>query len=473
MNLSEHIQHPVFALISRAAGELGYPARVAGGFVRDCLLGRESKDLDVACVGSGIELAQKTALLGGFPAPVVFKNFGTAMLRTGEHEIEFVGARKESYRSHSRNPLVEDGSLEDDQNRRDFTINAMGISLAADTYGQLIDPFNGLRDLEEKIIRTPLAPYLTFSDDPLRMMRAVRFAAQLNFSLHPDVKEALSTNRERIRIISQERIFSELNKIILADKPSTGFVMLYESGILDIIFPELTKLAGVETIGDKSHKDNFFHTLKVLDNVASRSEKLWLRWAAILHDIAKPQTKRFQPETGWTFHGHEFLGSKMVKSIFRRMKLPLNDEMKYVQKLVLMHLRPVALVDGEVTDSAVRRLLFDAGDDIDDLMLLCEADITSKNRQKVVKHAENLQMVKQKLIEIEEKDRMRNWQPPISGEDIMKAFGLPPCREVGLIKNAIREAIIEGHIENNRHQAISLMLVEAHKLGLELKEEID
>jgi poly(A) polymerase len=473
LDLTKHIEAEVFRLIARAAGELGYPAWVVGGYVRDSILGRLCKDIDISCVGSGIELAHKTALLGGYKAPTIFKNFGTAMLKAGEWEIEFVGARKESYRSDSRKPLVEDGSLEDDQNRRDFTINAMAISLNADNNGILIDPFNGMEDLRTCTIRTPLDANLTFSDDPLRMMRAVRFACQLGFVLHPTLEEALKTNKDRILIISQERIAAELNKIILSETPSKGFIILYSSGLLDIILPELTLLAGVETIHDKSHKDNFFHTLKVLDNVAMRSDNLWLRWAAILHDIAKPRTKRFHAGSGWTFHGHEHVGAKMVKGIFSRLHLPLNDSMKYVEKLVLLHLRPLSLIDGIVTDSAVRRLLFDAGDTIDDLMTLCEADITSKNRTKVIRHLENIRMVKEKLAEIEEKDKMRNWHPPVSGEDIMLTFNIKPSKEVGIIKNTIREAIIEGLIPNSRQQALELMKKEGVKLGLKIEREIE
>lgn len=472
MDLTKHIQPPVFKLIARAAAELGYPAWVVGGYVRDSLLGRACKDIDISCVGSGIELAHKTALLGDYKAPTVFKTFGTAMLKAGEWELEFVGARKESYRSDSRKPLVENGSLEDDQNRRDFTINAMAISLNTSDYGMLIDPFNGMDDLRTHTIRTPLDPNLTFSDDPLRMMRAVRFACQLDFALYPTLEDALKTNKERIRIISQERIATELNKIILSETPSKGFIILYSSGLLDIILPELTLLAGVETIHDKSHKDNFFHTLKVLDNVAKRSNNLWLRWAAILHDIAKPRTKRFQAGSGWSFHGHEHVGAKMVKGIFTRLHLPLNDSMKYVEKLVLLHLRPLALIDGVVTDSAIRRLLFDAGETVDDLMTLCEADITSKNRTKVIRHMENIRVVKEKLAEIEEKDKMRNWSPPVSGEDIMKTFNIQPSREVGIIKNTIREAIIEGLIPNSRPQAIELMKEEGLKMGLKIEHEI-
>ncbi len=431
-------------------------------------MNRDNKqDIDIVVLGSGIDFAHLVAakLEGDIPVKF-FKNFGTAMLNYHGWKIEFVGARKESYRRNSRKPIVEDGTIEDDQNRRDFTINAMAIDLTAESYGQLIDPFNGISDLKEKIIRTPLDPDVTFSDDPLRMMRAIRFATQLDFSIEPSCFEAISRNAHRISIVSMERVSDEFNLIIQAEIPSKGFRLLDESGLLRIIFPEFCDLKGAEIIEGKGHKDNFYHTLAVLDNVAAVSYDLWLRWAAILHDIAKPLTKKFIQGTGWTFHAHEFRGAKMVPHIFRKLKLPLNDKMKYVEKLVLLHLRPIVLAEDVVTDSAVRRLLFEAGNDIDDLMLLCNADITSKNPNKVKRYIENFNIVRQKLKEIEEKDQLRNWQPPITGEVIMKTFGIPPSKSVGIIKDAITEAILEGEIPNTFETAFQLMLREGEKLGL-------
>jgi poly(A) polymerase len=446
------------------------PAYVIGGFVRDALLGRFSQDIDIMVLGSGIDFAHSVARHLDVKTPVsFFKNFGTAMLMSEGLKIEFVGARKESYRVNSRKPIVEDGTLEDDQNRRDFTINAMAFDLRDEAYGELIDPFNGLQDLHDKMIRTPLDPDITFSDDPLRMIRAIRFATQLGFTIDPACFEAIVRNAGRVTILSAERITDEFNRIIQSPVPSVGFKMLMESGILKLFFPEFVELKGVDVIEGISHKDNFLHTLEVLDNVAAVSDNLWLRWAAILHDIAKPVTKKFVPEVGWTFYAHDFRGSRMVPSIFRRFKLPLNEKMKYVEKMVLLHLRPIILSEDIVTDSAVRRLLFDAGDDIDDLMLLCKADITSKNLQKVRKFIDNFENVRKKLQEIEEKDRLRNWQPPISGEVIMETFGISPSREVGIIKNAITEAILEGEIPNQYESAFNRMLIEGGKLGLKQK----
>lgn len=455
--------------IGVAAQELAYPTYLVGGYVRDLLLQRPCKDIDVVCVGSGITLAKKAAKKFKRTSKVsVFKNFGTAQFRVDDLEFEFVGARKESYMRHSRKPIVEDGTLQDDQNRRDFTINALALSLNAADYGNLVDPFGGILDLQKGIIRTPLDPDITFSDDPLRMMRAIRFATQLNFRIEPATFEAISRNAERIKIISQERIITELNKIILTPKPSLGFKLLFKTGLLRLIFPEMQALHGVEWKNGVGHKDNFYHTLQVLDNLCATSDHLWLRWAAILHDIAKPPTKRFEEGLGWTFHGHEVVGARMTKKIFRRMKLPMDDRMKFVQKMVALHLRPISLTKENVTDSAIRRLLFDAGDDIDDLMLLCQADITSKNERKVQRFLANYEMVKEKLKDVEEKDRLRNWQPPISGDLIMTTFGIKPSRTVGIIKKAIREAILEGDIPNQYEPAYAFMLEQGKALGLEV-----
>jgi putative nucleotidyltransferase with HDIG domain len=457
----------VLQKIGRVAARMGVPAYAIGGFVRDKILGRPVKDIDIVCVGSGIELARKVRKAHFPDAPwSYFKNFGTAMIKLPDLEIEFVGARKESYRKDSRKPIVEDGTLEDDQNRRDFTINAMAISIAEKDFGRLIDPFNGLLDLEQEIIRTPARPQTTFSDDPLRMMRAIRFATQLEFSIEQNTYEGICEMHERIGIVSQERITDELNRIILARQPSIGFKLLFNTHLLHTIFPEMVKLQGVERVGRFAHKDNFYHTLKVLDNTADRTDDLWLRWAAILHDIAKPATKRFEKGHGWTFHGHEVVGARMVPKIFRKLKLPLNERMKYVEKMVLLHLRPISLTRDNITDSAIRRLLFDAGDDLEDLLMLCEADITSKNAEKVIRYTRNLKLVKTKIEEVEERDRIRNWQPPITGEIIMETFGIRPSREVGLIKNAIKDAILDGVIRNDYDEAYAFMLDKGAELGL-------
>ena len=473
------LDNPIYRIVGAAADCLGVKAYAVGGVVRDYFLQRHCTDIDIVCLGSGIELARESARSISPDIEVaVFKTFGTASFNYkygGQTwQIEFVGARRESYSRDSRKPVVENGTLEDDQNRRDFTINAMAVSLNTGDFGTLLDPFGGIRDLDQGILRTPLDPDITFSDDPLRMMRAVRFATQLGFRIEEETFAAIGRNAERIHIVSAERITTELNKIILSPVPSIGFKLLQKSGLLPLIFPELSNLKGVDTVDGHGHKDNFYHTLEVLDNVARAQENttggspdgLWLRWAALLHDIGKPATKRYDPRLGWTFHGHEVRGSKMVKRIFSRLRLPLDAKMHYVEKLVLLHLRPIILAEDEVTDSAVRRLLFDAGDDIDDLMILCNADITSKNPEKVRRYMRNFELVKKKLVELEEKDRIRNFQPPVSGEDIMRTFGLPPCREIGTIKDAIKDAILDGVIPNDRDAAWQLMLTEAAKLNL-------
>ncbi len=471
--MTEYINNNIFKIITRASRALNYETYVIGGFVRDILLNRPSNDIDVVTVGSGIELAKKTASLISEKKEVkYYGRFGTAMIRLKDKEIEFVGARKESYDPSSRKPTVENGTIEDDQNRRDFTINALAISLNEDNFGELIDPFGGLKDLKDKIIKTPLDPDITYSDDPLRMMRAIRFATQLHFNIETESFNAIKRNAERIKIISMERVNEELNKILLSSKPSIGFKLLDSCGLLKIIFPQLSALKGVDVQDGRGHKDNFYHTMEVLDNVANAGGDLWLRWAAVLHDIAKPLTKKYDKEIGWSFHGHEIKGAKMTPKIFAALKLPLNEKMKYVQKLISLHLRPIALVQDEVTDSAVRRLLFDAGDDIDDLMILCDADITSKNEEKKNRYHNNFQLVRKKLKELEEKDHLRNWQPPVNGEVIMTTFGITEGRNVGIIKTAIREAVLDGVIGNNFQEAYEFMKIEGMKLGLVVKQEV-
>jgi len=466
MNFSEDLDSfPVFELIRRTANQLGFETYAVGGYVRDLLLKRPCKDIDFVCVGSGIGLAEAVAKALGEVPVTTFKNFGTAMIKYQDYDLEFVGARKESYRNDSRKPLVENGSLEEDQQRRDFTINAMAISLNDKNYGELIDPFGGVAHLAKKLIQTPLDPEVTFSDDPLRMMRAIRFASQLNFDIEANTFEAIIRNSSRLKIVSMERITDELNKIILSPVPSYGFKLLFQGGLLKEFFPEMVALHGVEYVDNKAHKDNFYHTLQVLDNVSNVSDDLWLRWAAILHDIAKPLTKRFEPKVGWTFHGHEDKGARMTPGIFRRMKLPMNEKMDFVQKLVRLHLRPISLVK-EVTDSAVRRLLFEAGDDVEALMTLCRADITSKNTEKVAKYLGNFERVQNKMIQLEERDQVRNFQPPITGDEIMKMFNLPASRIIGEIKEQIKEAILEGEIKNSREEALDLLKKIAKQKGL-------
>lgn len=464
----KHIDNPVFRLVGECADAIGVDAYVIGGYVRDIFLARTHKrDIDVVAIGKGIDLAECVKKKLGEEAHLaVFRNFGTAQVKWGEVEIEFVGARKESYNRDSRKPVVENGTLEDDQNRRDFTINALAIGLNGSNKGRLLDPFNGVQDIENRVIRTPLEPDVTYSDDPLRMMRAIRFAAQLGFTIERNSFDSIARNKERIDIVSKERIADELNKIVLSPVPSVGFKLLFDCGLLHRIFPLMAKLHGVESVRGKAHKDNFYHTLEVLDNVARHSGNLWLRWAAILHDIAKPATKRFEEGKGWTFHGHEDKGARMVPKIFADLRLPLNEKMKYVQKLVLLHLRPIVLARTEVTDSAVRRLLFEAGDDIDDLMTLCDADITTKSEAKKQRYLRNFEIVRQKLKELEERDRLRNWQPPITGEIIMQTFNIPAGREVGVIKTAIREAILDGIIKNDYREAFDFMLKKGKELNL-------
>ena len=460
------LNEPIFKLIQQSSDELNIDTYAIGGYVRDFFLERKSKDIDVVTLGKSIDLANLLHQKLGEEAHLsVFKNFGTAQIKYHDLEIEFVGARKESYNHNSRNPIVEDGSLEDDQNRRDFTINAIAIGLSKNNFGKLLDPFNGLNDLTNKLLKTPLNPDITYSDDPLRMMRAIRFASQLNFQIDEPSFEAISKNKNRIKIISAERIADEINKIILSQKPSVGFKLLLNSGLLDLIFPELVKLQGTETINGLSHKDNFYHTLEVLDNVAEKSNNLWLRWAAILHDIAKPATKRFEEGHGFTFHGHEDKGARMVPKIFANLKLPLNEKMKHVQKLVELHLRPIVLAKTEVTDSAIRRLLFEAGDKIEDLMILCESDITTKNPNKVKKYLHNFEIVRQKLIEIEEKDKIRNWQPPITGEQIMAIYNIVPSKKIGLLKNALKDAILDGLVGNNFEEAKKFLDIKINELN--------
>jgi putative nucleotidyltransferase with HDIG domain len=463
-------ERKLFELVGRCAQQMQVPAYVVGGYVRDRLLGRPTKDIDIVCVGDGIQLAETVAAsLSPRPKVVVYRRFGTAMLRYDDIEIEFVGARRESYRDDSRKPEVEQGSLEDDQNRRDFTINALAVSLNPDTFGLIIDPFDGLSDLENKIIRTPLEPGKTFSDDPLRMLRAIRFSNQLGFQIEPNTFKGIAKYRSRIHIISKERIATELEKILLTPQPSIGFALLFDAGLLQIILPELAELQGVEDRNGRGHKDNFYHTLEVLDNLCRRSNNLWLRWSALLHDIAKPATKRFHKDSGWTFHGHEWVGANMVPKIFRNLRLPLDGKMEYVQKMVRLHLRPISLTKEEVTDSAVRRLLFDAGPDIEDLMKLCESDITTKNPRKMARYLEGYEYLKARMAEVDEADRIRLWQPPITGEIIMQTFGIEPSKTVGLLKTVVREAILDGEIPNEFEPAFQRLLEEGQKMGLSVR----
>jgi putative nucleotidyltransferase with HDIG domain len=467
-NHKEALKNPIFKVIAQASQELNVDSYVIGGFVRDYLLQRDfKKDIDVVAIGSGIDLALKVSeLLPNKPKVQVFKTYGTAMLRYKEIDIEFVGARKESYNKDSRNPIVENGTLEDDQNRRDFTINALAFSLNENNYGELIDPFNGLEDLQNKIIKTPLNPDITYSDDPLRMMRAIRFATQLNFEIETESLEAIKRNCDRLKIITGERIVDELNKILSTEKPSIGFLHLYKTGLLDLILPELTALNNVEEIEGHTHKNNFYHTLEVVDNICPNTDDVWLRWAALLHDIGKAPTKKFSKKQGWTFHGHEFLGGKMVKKIFERLHMPLNNKLKFVQKMVMMSSRPIVLSEDIVTDSAVRRLVFDAGEDVDNLMTLCEADITTKNPAKFKKYHNNFDIVRRKIVEVEERDKVRIFQPPISGEEIMELFNLKPSREIGILKEAVKEAILEGEIPNEYQAAYDFVMAKAEKMGL-------
>jgi len=471
-NYKSALKHPIFEVILKASKALDIQSYVIGGFVRDLLLKRDfKKDIDIVAVGSGIELALKVSeLLPNKPKVQVFKNYGTAMLRYKDMDIEFVGARTESYHFESRNPVVENGTLEDDQNRRDFTINALALSLNSEDYGDLLDPFDGLKDLKNKTIKTPLDPNITYSDDPLRMLRAIRFANQLDFEIDTHSLNSITENKDRIQIISGERIVEELNKILATPKPSVGFLLLYKTGLLDSILPELTVLNQVEEIEGQTHKNNFYHTLEVVDNIAKNTEDIWLRWAALLHDIGKAPTKRFHKKQGWTFHGHEFLGGKMVKKIFERLHMPLNQKMKFVQKMVMMSSRPIVLSQDTVTDSAVRRLVFDAGDDVEDLMILCEADITTKNPAKFKKYHQNFDIVRQKIVEVEERDHVRKFQPPISGEEIMELFNLKPSREIGVLKEAIKEAILEGEIANEYEAAYAFMIDKAKKIGLKIND---
>ncbi len=468
MNYKDALQDKIFKIIAQAANELNVESYVIGGFVRDLILKRDhKKDIDIVAVGSGIELALKVSeLIPNKPKVQVFKNYGTAMLRYNDMDIEFVGARKESYNHDSRNPIVEDGTLEDDQNRRDFTINALALSLNESTFGELVDPFNGLTDMENKTIKTPLNPDITYSDDPLRMMRAIRFASQLNFEIEAESLASITKNKDRISIISGERIVDELNKILMSDVPSVGFLLLYQTGLLDIILPELTALNQVEEIEGHTHKNNFYHTLEVVDNICPNTDDVWLRWSALLHDIGKAPTKRYNKKQGWTFHGHEFLGGKMVKKIFERLHMPLNQKLKFVQKMVMMSSRPIVLAQDIVTDSAVRRLVFDAGEDVENLMTLCEADITTKNPKKFQKYHNNFKIVREKIVEVEERDKVRVFQPPISGEEIMELFNLQPSREIGILKEAVKEAILEGEIPNEYQAAYDFVLIKAEKMGL-------